>query len=160
MWFKYPIIILSFFIAALLQVSFVSYFNIMGLVPNLIFILFFILFFFSKKEESFFISLIAGFFLDIISPSYLLFSRQIFGISVIALSLVYFFQKLIIYFFKKDDSKYLIFYFLPLFSLNFILYNAILYLFSIIFGFGFNIGVNLIISLIYNLTYEKRNKRN
>lgn len=141
---KYLITTLLFFIFAIIQNSFLPYFNIMGVVPNLIFALFFILIFFENTDEGFFHAIVAGFFLDIFLGSY-------FGISIISLVIVYFFQKLIFHFFEKDKNKYIILNFIIVFSLGFVLYSVLLYLFSIIFNFEFNLGWNLVVSLINNL---------
>ena len=161
MWFKYLLITLIFYIFTLLQISFLPYVTMINLMPNFIFTLFFILIFFDEKNERFFTALIAGFFLDLLLPFY-------FGVSIISILVIYFLHKLINYFFKKDQNKYLIFYFITIFSISFILYNLLLYLFSIIFHFGFILGWNIMMSLIYNLifaiigfyTYKKFVKQN
>ena len=124
MWFKYPIIILTLFVAALLQISFLPYFNVMGYFPNMIFIIFFTLIFFEAKKEydlGFVVSLAAGFFLDIILPSY-------FGISIISLLIVYSFKKIAMHFLKENPDEFSVFYFIPLFLICFISYNSLLYL--------------------------------
>jgi len=146
MFLKHTIIFLLFFILALLQTSFLPYFSIMGSILNIVFILFFILIFFGENEEEFFIPITAGFFLDTFLTSY-------FGISIISLLAVYIFQKFITHFFKISRNDYFIFYFIVLFLINFILYNVVLYLFSIITHFKFDLGWNVIIGLIYNLTF-------
>jgi hypothetical protein len=76
-----------------------------------------------------------------------------FGISIVSLLIVLFFQKLITYFLRKYEAKYLIFYFIATFSINFILYNLLIYLSSVIFLFEFNLGPNLIIGIVYNLIF-------
>src|SRR3989344_7230957 len=103
MWFKYPIIVLLFLVATLLQTSFLPYFSVMGNILNLVFILFFILIFFTclqktKKshtdDNGIFISIIAGFILDALSPFY-------FGVSIVALLIIYFGIKTVFYFLKE-----------------------------------------------------------
>jgi len=167
MWLKFLIIALLFFVAALMQVSFLPHFNIMGVVPNLVFILFFILIFFGEPADSdqgkqneyydiFFLVIVAGFFSDIFLHSY-------FGLSIIALSVVYYFKKLAVYFMGEVKDKYFIFYFIPIFLACFTLNDIILYLFSIFLSFfprsetpfagQFNFGLVILISLIYNLIF-------
>src|SRR3989344_5017254 len=97
MWFNYPIIVLFFYILSLLQISFLPHFSILGITPNLVFILFFILIFFGKPDEyhqGIFFAFIAGFILDAFSPFY-------FGLSILSLLAIYFFMKLAIYFLKE-----------------------------------------------------------
>ncbi len=161
MSFKYPIIILSFFILALLQNSFLPYFNIMGVVPNLIFILFFILIFFSVREkvednfnqyyDGFFISIFAGFFLDIFSSIYLPDGRQVLGISIIYLLIVYLLVKISMYFLRERQDKYLIFYFLSIFLFSFFIYNIFLNLLSNNFSLALDFNRAIFISFLYNL---------
>lgn len=170
MWLKYPIIIFIFFIASLFQVSFLPHFGIMGGIPDFIFILFFILIFFNppshetsarqrKPNEyyyAFFLVIVAGFFSDVFLPSY-------FGISMISFLVVYYFKKLIVYFMKEVKDKYFIFYFIPIFSLCFILNAVILYLFSIFLLFlprsgipfvgQFDLGPIILIRLVYSLVF-------
>ncbi len=142
---KYIIIFLIFFVLSLFQTSLSPYFGINGATLNFVFILFMIFIFFDTKGEGFFIALMAGFFLDVFSLSY-------FGISIVSLLAVLFFQKLANYFFKKSEI-YPIFYFIIVFSMGFIIYNALLYLFSIIFHYEFVFGLNIIIGLVYNLIF-------
>ena len=145
MWLKYIIIALIFFVLALFQTSFLPYFNIAGTVPNLVFILFFILTFFDESGnyyEGFFLSIIAGFLLDVFSPSY-------FGISIVSLLIIYFTTKSINYFLKEREEKYIIIYFLLIFLLCFFVYHLFLYMFldSIIFN------ENMTIEFLYNLGF-------
>jgi len=141
---KYSIVTLLFFVLFLFQNSFLPFFNIVGQIPNLVFILFYLLLFFDKNEESFFWSIFAGFLLDVFSPYYL-------GISIISLLIIYLAKKLLNYFLKDIKGKYFFVYFISLFSVNFILYNLLIYIFSLIFGFQFTIGMVLIVSLAYNI---------
>lgn len=143
MWFKYPIIILLFWLLAILQNSFFAYFS-----TNLIFILFFVIIFFENKKSynmGFWVTIISGFFLDIFLPSY-------FGISIISLLIIYFLEKLTIHFLKDSQNKSPIFYFIPLFLICFIVYNSTLTLFALLLNFQFNFLLNIgIFSLFINL---------
>jgi len=143
-WFKYPLIIVSLWLLSLAQHSFVSFVNIGVSTPDLVFILFFLLIFFDKTGQGVFTAVIAGLFSDVFLPSY-------FGISIVSLFFLYFLGQLINYFFEKRRSDYLIFYFITIFSLSFILYNLLLYLFSIIFNFDFNLSWGNGVSLVYSL---------
>jgi rod shape-determining protein MreD len=146
MWLKYFLITLLFFIFALLQISFLPYVSMADAMPNMIFVLFFILIFFSRKEPGVFTTVMAGFFLDLLLPSY-------FGISIIALLMIYFFQAAADHFFRKDQHEHLVYYFIAMFSASFILYHALLYVCSVIFNFEFYVGQNVIMGLVYNLVF-------
>jgi hypothetical protein len=86
MWVKYIILTILFFILALAQASFFPYFNILGIVPNFVFILFISLLFFCRQDKVFliFTSIIAGFFLDV-------FSNLFFGSFIISFFIIYIF---------------------------------------------------------------------
>lgn len=142
-WIKYFIIAFLFFIFSLIQASFFPYFNIWGATPNLVFILFSLLIFFDAKEQGFFYAIFAGLLSDIFLLSY-------FGVAIISFLIIYSIQRLTVYFIK-NKSQYAVFYFMIIFSVNFILYNILIYLFSIIFNFPFNFGWIIIVSLLYNL---------
>jgi len=146
MLLKYLLITLLFFIFALLQISFLPYIDMTLAMPNMVFILFSILIFFGRKEEGFFTAAVAGFFSDLFLPSY-------FGISIISLLAIYFFQRFTNHFFTKDQNEYLIFHFIAIFSVSFIVYHVLLYAFSIIFHVEFHSAWGVIISLIYNLMF-------
>lgn len=149
MWLRYPIIALLFFILALFQISFLAYFNIMGITPNLVFILFFILIFYECLKHTFFATeyffvfsliVLAGFLLDVFSYFY-------FGLSIISLLGVYLLVKLIIYFIRENQDKYFIIYFLAIFLLCFFIYNALLDILSNTYSFNKSISIEL----LYNL---------
>ncbi len=72
---------LIFYLLALLQTSFFTYFNILGQTPNLILVFLFFLIFREKKHLTFILlnTCMAGFFLDI-------FSNRHMGISILVLS--------------------------------------------------------------------------
>ena len=162
MLFKYPIIIFIFFILAIIQNSFMPFFNVMGTVPNLVFILFFILTFFEESSEyhsssqvsqseiwedkGFFIAIIAGFFLDIFSPFY-------FGLSIISPLIIYLLIKVIIHFLRKWQDKYLIFYFLFIFLFSFFVYNVFSNLLSNSFHLKLDFNKTIFVSLLYNLIF-------
>lgn len=143
---KYVLISLLFLIFSLLQSVFLPFFNIFGQIPNLVFVLFYLLIFFEERGDGFTWSIIAGFFLDVFMTSH-------FGISIICLLVVYFDQKLLRYFLKEMHGKYLIFNFLAMFSANFIFYNVLVYIASIIFDFQFTVGFGLIVSLLYSIVF-------
>ena len=152
---KLFIVTLLFYFFAIMQNSFLPYFKVMESVPNFIFVLFFILIFFENlpvrtnkndRNEGLFFAILAGFFLDIISPFY-------FGMSIASLLVVYFFEKLVAYFLKEIQNKYLIFYFILIFSACFVLYNILLYLLSIFLYMQFNFNFLVFIALAYNLIF-------
>ncbi|OGZ64583.1 MAG: hypothetical protein A3A98_03445 [Candidatus Staskawiczbacteria bacterium RIFCSPLOWO2_01_FULL_40_39] len=141
MWLRYIIITLLFFIAALMQASFVPYFGIKGIMPNVVFALFFLLIFLKKpyayyyqqsnyllynsllSYEGLFIVIVAGFFLDIFSSSY-------FGLSLLSLLMVYFIVKTLVYFLREQQNRYMVFYFLLIFPCAFFVHTIFLQSFS------------------------------
>ncbi len=139
-WVKYIIITLLFFLFAVLQTSFLPYFNIAGSTPSLIFILFFILIFFETplSSEGFFMAIIAGFFADIFLPSF-------FGLSIIAFLIIYLANKLAGHFLREGQEKYQIFYFIPVFLAGFAVYEFLLN--------NFNFGEGVLLSLAYSLFF-------
>ena len=141
---KYSVLALLFFFFSLIQASFLPFFSVMGQIPNLVFILFYLVLFFDENDEALFWAVVAGFLLDVFSPFY-------FGTSILILIFIYLARKLFSYFLKDIQGKYFIVYFIALFSLNFILYNILMYVSSIVFGFGLPIGLVLIVSLVYNI---------
>ncbi len=88
---KLSIIIIFFYILALLQTSFLVHFSVLGIIPNLILIsVIFINFFEDIKENNGILSaFIGGFFLDI-------FSENIFGFQILVLIIISCFIKLIL----------------------------------------------------------------
>lgn len=149
MWFRYSIIIFLFFLFFITQTAFLPRFFSAGAVPNLVFALFFIIVFFEKKEEnkhSFFPEIIAGFFLDIPLLSY-------FGLSIILLLIVHFFKKMADHFLKDARGRYVILYFIFLFSACFELYNILMYSLSSSPGFRFSFNLQTFQSLAYSLIF-------
>ena len=150
---KYPILFLLFFIAAIMQASLLPYILIWGAMPNLIFIIFFIVIFFEdlplqesshQSSEGFFLALAAGFFLDILFPSY-------FGVSIIALLAIYFLKKATAHFLQQTNDTYLIFYFIIMFALGFAVYQGFVYVFSLLFHIEFLVGFYISAQLFYNI---------
>lgn len=169
MWQKFVIATLVFYILALLQNSFFSYFNLFGATLNLVFIFFFTLVFFSVQGgprpkgypgwEVIFYAITAGFFLDIFTYTYL-------GPSVILLVVLSFLLKKIQLLLKNKDDKHPLAYFMPLFIIFLLAYNTLLSLYlhfidpnKIALSFGmqtvFMLIYNLIIASIFFIFYKK-----
>ncbi len=150
MWKKTLAVILLFYVFALLQSSFLAHFALFGATPNLVFILFFLVSFFSKKEEIYQViifGIIAGFFLDIFSYSYI-------GLSIILLIIFGFVLKKIQSLLKNAETKYPLKYFLPLFTVFLLAYELLIGA-SLYFldpsRLRINFGVETLFYLIYNL---------
>jgi hypothetical protein len=153
---KLLVIIFLFYFFALLQNSFLIYFDLFGAIPNLVFILFFLLVFFEKKNKVgqtynnyivVSIAILAGTFSDIFSYVYL-------GISIIILMIIGITLKNIQLALMNTEENYPFIYFLPLFIISLLVYNFVLdlYIFAeepIKIITFFSIGT--VISLIYNL---------
>lgn len=140
MWLKYLIITPIFYFFAVLQNSFLVHFNISGIIPNFILIFFFLLIFFEKPDKYYlglFASIVAGFFLDVFSYSY-------FGVSIISLLIMVFLIKKTLQLLWDRSDERSIFYFIPLFTAYFIIYNMFL-----------NVSLNwtFLIAIIYNLAF-------
>ena len=121
MWRKSLIVIILIYFFALLQNSFFTHFSLFGTVPNLVFALFFILAFFEKKNNNYRLllwALIAGFFLDIFSYTYI-------GPSIISLVIIGILLKNTQSLLKIRDEDYPFVYFLPLF-ITFLLIHELL----------------------------------
>jgi rod shape-determining protein MreD len=121
MWKKILITTLLFCFFALLQDSFFTHFILFGAVPNLVFALFFTFAFFAKKIDSHEIislAIIAGFFLDIFSYTFI-------GPSIFSLIIVGILLKKIQSALTTRDETYPFSYFLPLFII-FLLLNDLL----------------------------------
>lgn len=147
MWFKYPIIVFSFIFLALFQNSFLSYFTIVGFIPNLLFALFFIIVFLEESTqfyEGIFTAILAGFAIDLFMPFY-------FGGAIFSLLLVYIFIKTILYFLRERKNEYLLLYFIPIFLISFAMYKASVYTLLNFPHLQFNIDRNNFIELTYNL---------
>lgn len=132
MWLKLLTVTILFYVLGLIQNSFFVHFNILGTVPNFIFILFFILIFFSPCEKPYcrnnlFYSFIGGFFLDIFSYSY-------FGISFVLFLITSFIVKNLFNSLRQKKEKYPVTYLIFLFITTLIIYEILsgvyLYFFS------------------------------
>jgi len=128
MWKKYLIIIILFYLFALLQNSFFVHFALFGASPNLVFALFFLLLFFERGGiyKVIFLSAIAGIFLDLFSDYYL-------GVSVLLLSLLAFLFKKLLALLRNDEEGAQFVYYLPLFIIFLFAYNALFKLFIYFF---------------------------
>lgn len=149
MFFKQLVFIFLFFIFFFAQTSFLPGFNIISPVPNLVFILFFLIIFFEEKKiriHSFFPELAAGFFLGIPPVSF-------FVLPVILLSVIHFLKETMDYFLEKTQGKYAIFNFIFLFSVCFVLYNALMGGISLLLIFQFNFGLHIFQNLIFNVIF-------
>lgn len=134
---KYPSLVLIILITTLLQYSFLPHFSIMGIVPNILFILFFLFLFFGENTSHFDVILTTftiGFFMDIFSPHY-------FGAKTLFLLILLFLLKTIMHFVQERQEKYFLIYFITLFLVAFTLYSAIL---------EFTTLKSLLIALVYN----------
>lgn len=147
MWFKYPFIIVLFFLLSLLQASFFPFFAIYGATPNLIFTFFFIFIFFAPKNthfEVFGIALIAGILSDMFLASF-------FGVSIASLLAVYFAYQIVGHFTHPDPQQYPIFYFGGTFCAAFTLYAGLLHGAGLLFNFETAFGSVTFVSLAYSL---------
>ncbi len=144
---KYAVIVLLFFLCAILQVSLLPYVSITGAVPNLLFIVFFAALFFQKKQDvtfGFTMAVVAGFLLDIITPLR-------FGVSIVILLAVYFIYRGLIRFFQEADANTLIWYFLGIFLALFLVYYALLYVASKLIASPIQTGASTVGVLAYSL---------
>ncbi len=149
MWLKFPLIVLLFLCIGLLQASFLPYFNVVGVVPNLVFVMFFILVFFQKENayyEGIFLVVTAGFFLDVFSPFY-------FGATIMAFLVAYLAIKAMIYFLKERQRAYLLTYFVVIFLISLICYDASWYVLTNVGQLRFVVGATLAIQLCYNVIF-------
>jgi len=145
--FKYVSLTVLFFLLTLLQVSLLSMASFFGATINGIFILFFLIVFFEPKNQyyaGFFGVLMGGFCLDLISP-------YPFGISIIALLIIYCLKKWADHFLVKEHITYIMMYFGILFCLAFLGFVGCLYLIHFLLGFEVSIGGPLLMNVLYNL---------
>jgi len=155
MWKKILAVILLFYFFALLQNSFLTHFNLFGAIPNLVFTLFFLLVFFEKKDPSacaginyyiIFLAITAGFFLDILSYTYL-------GPSIVLLIIIGFLLKKTQSLLKNSGDNHPFIYFLPLFIIFLLAYDLLLGLYLYFLDPNkiiISIGIETIFSIIYN----------
>ena len=147
----YIIIFFLFYLFAILQNSFLVHFNLFGVIPNLVFILFFILVFFEKPKNYYaicFYAITAGFFLDVFAYSY-------FGVSIVLLLFIGIASKQIQSTLQESKSdSFPMTYFSALFVASLLIYNILKEVFldkfsikAILISFNFS----SITGLIYNL---------
>ena len=152
MWKKILIIIILFYLFALLQNSFFTHFSFFGSIPNLIFILFFLLAFFEKKNniyQVYFLAVIAGLLSDIFSYRYL-------GVSVVLLLIVGFLLKKTQFLLKNREDSHPFVYFLPLFLAYFVIYEVVLMIFMRFADPAhalINLDLRFLAGIIYNLLF-------
>ncbi len=147
MLLKYPIILLLFLITALFQVSFLTYFSIMTIIPNFVFILFFVVVFLREEKDyyyEFFIVITAGFLLDIFSDDRL-------GVSMIALFMLYLLIQFAQYLFQEHQDEYFVGYYVLSFLICFFAYGLLVQLLSNPLTMGMNVGIPTIVQILYNL---------
>jgi len=137
MWKKLLVIVLLFYVFALLQNSFFTHFNFFGTLPNLIFILFFTLAFFNNSSQTFLFAIIAGFFLDIYAYTYIC-------PSIILLLIIGFLLKKVQTLLIENNGKYPFGYFLILFLIFLTSYS---WLIDFVFDF---LNIKLLLTLTYN----------
>jgi rod shape-determining protein MreD len=141
---RYPqktlVIIFLFYLFALLQNSFFTHFNLFGVTPNLVFILFFLIVFFEGENKNYqiiFFAVTAGFFLDIFSNTYL-------GPSIILLIIMGFLLKKTQSLLKNRDAAHPFIYFSPLFLVSFIIYEIVLMV---------SFDLRFVFAMVYNLFF-------
>ncbi|MFA6190102.1 MAG: hypothetical protein WC711_01120 [Candidatus Staskawiczbacteria bacterium] len=147
MWKKIVPVIFIFYIFVLLQNSFFNHFSLFGVAPNLVFTLFFLLVFFSpSKLEVILLAVIAGFFIDIFSYTYV-------GPSIILLIILSILLKKVLSSLKNTAESYPFIYFLPLFVIFLLAYILLkdLYLY---FLDPNKMVINLSLNIIYSLVYS------
>ncbi len=144
MWKKFLLIVILFYLFALLQNSFFTHFSLFGTTPNLVFILFFLLVFLAKKDppartgsyyQILFFSITAGFLLDIFTYKYI-------GLSIIYLIIIAVLLKKIQSLLQDSSENYPFIYFLPLFAIFLLAYNQAItpYLnWTILFSLAYNL---------------------
>lgn len=135
---KELLLLLIFYLLALLQTSFLPRLTSAAFSIYLIFITIFFLIFFNSRENWFLPVFFGGFFLDV-------FSGGIFGLKTLSLLLTALFLKFLLSFFSRRDFFWFIFIFLT----SFIFYNFSFFLFQICFKGGLTLFVFKPINLIY-----------
>jgi rod shape-determining protein MreD len=150
MFKKLLLVVLLFYLFALMQNSFLIHFNLFGVSPNLVFILYFLFVFFSKEHlESFIYAIIAGTLLDLFWYNYL-------GPSIIFLIFIAFLLKKTQSLLSYGEDNYPFIYFFPIFLIYFCIYKVAFMVYlqfidpayaSVVFNLGF------IFELLYNLLF-------
>jgi len=154
MSFKIIFFTIFFFILAIIQARFLTYFSIWGSNLNLVFISFFVYIFFNNKRSSvqyivnqnIYFALLIGFLLDC-------FSALPFGVNVISYLIIGFFIKKMQYNLAEKSDNLPISYFVLLFIITFIFNELFLALSFYIFNDIYFVNLNwfLLISFLYNL---------
>ncbi len=149
-FYKLFLIIILFYLFALLQNSFFVNFSFFGNNLNLVFILFFLLIFFEKNNfHSILFAIIAGLLLDLSLYNYL-------GLSVVFLLIILFLLRRTQLLLNNSDENYHLIFFLSLFFVYFVVFQTlnIFYLWFIglndnllFFDFKFFVGI------IYNMFF-------
>lgn len=162
MWAKYLLIVFLLYVFALLQNSFFTHFNLLGINPNLVFILFILLIFFEKKPSNFlniYFAVVSGFFLDI-------FSSIPLGWSILVLIFIgYLIKKIKEILSEKNDTHPYV-YFAIVFTVSFFAYSFLLNLvvyfiadsnvfFSFNLIFWYKLLYNLILASAFFFVYKK-----
>ena len=150
MWYILFTLILFYFLT-IFQTSFFAHFDILGVVPNLIFIAFVSLVFLdSQKKDNYYNTIIwafiAGILLDILAYPY-------FGASIAILVAVGFTIKSIQTSLKEQKDEYPLTHFLIVFLSSFILFrlsNIIFFHFENSSSTGFSLSWAILIELLYN----------
>jgi len=144
---KYTTTVLLFFLCAITQVSLLPYVSIMGVAPNLLFVVFFATLFFQKKQDivfSFFVVTLAGFLLDMITP-------LPFGVSIVMLLMMYGMYRWLTRFLREADANIMLWYYLATFLGLFFAYDILLYLASRLVGSPVSLGASTLIALAYSV---------
>ncbi len=156
---KTLILVIFFYILAVLQTSFFIQFSIFGIAPNLILISACLLSFSAHKGSlmggkktdqniGIYSAIIGGFFLDV-------FSSHFFGASIIILLVINIFIKTLLGFLKEISNRCQIIYFIIIFVFSLIIYDSILSLVLYFFN-SVSTQFNLLTSLTkiaYNLVF-------
>ena len=155
MWLKILITIILFYFFAVLRDSLFLHFNLFGMAPNFIFILFFLFIFFSGRGkprlnwEDVSVAVIAGFFLDVSSYSY-------FGVSIVLLLMIAVLAKKTLRSLREKTERYPILYFVPLFLISNLAYDVLsglsLYLLDPA-HIVFNLNLILLFQIFCNLIF-------
>jgi len=154
---KCSIVAALFLLAALVQANFLSHLTVMGIAPDLVFVIFFTLIFFEPSShkastghrksnryyEGVFYTVAAGLILD-------LYSVQPFGMALASLLAIYIITKISSYFLKENRHQFPVFYFVPVFLLALVLYTGIFELLTNFRYATFFVDKSTTISGLYN----------
>ncbi len=152
---KYTSLALVILTTTVIQYSFLPHFTVMGIAPNILFILFFTFVFF-ESNASYFDAILTtftiGFFIDIFSQFY-------FGSTIFFLFVLLFLVKTMMHFLQERQEKYFLIYFIALFVTTFTLYSAILD-FTTTKSLLIDLLCNTILAIVVFLIYQFLNIRN